>query len=329
MNNLVISKTQEIDNNNINIEQLLKDFYESIDVEDITIKTYRKGINNFIKWLKTNDIHTIDKKIMLSYKQYLTNTYKDTTATTYLSGVRNLFNFLEELGIPNAMRNIKGVKITREFRKQPLTKEQVLKIKNDRSNNLITLQDYRDFVMFNLLLHNGLRTIELNRANKEDIKNVGGQYILNIQGKGKKDKTQVAILTDSVLIPLLEYLEMRGEDNYPALFISLSSNCYGKRLSTKTISKRIKTILVNNGYKSKELTAHSLRHTSLTFALKGGASLQETKELARHSDINTTLIYSHNIDRIENAPERYIEKYLKSDNTDRKEKENGKDNNNM
>lgn len=329
MNNLIISQTQHIDNTNVNINQLLKEFYESIDVDDITIKTYKKGINNFMKWLNNNDIHTIDKKVMLSYKQYLIDTYKDTTATTYLSGVRNLFNFLEELGIPNVMRNVKGVKITREFRKQPLTKEQVLKIKKDRSNNLITLQDYRDFVMFNLLLHNGLRTIELNRADVEDITNVGGQYILKIQGKGKKGKTQVAVLTDSVLIPLLEYLEMRGEDKHPALFISLSSNCYGKRLSTKTISKRIKTILVNNGYKSKDLTAHSLRHTSLTFALKGGATLQETKELARHSDINTTLIYSHNIDRVENAPERYIESYLKSDDTDRKDKENGKDNNNM
>ncbi len=329
MDNLIIRQTQHIDNTNINIDQLLKEFYESIDVDEITIKTYRKGINNFIKWLRNNDIRTIDKKVMLLYKQYLIDTYKDTTATTYLSGVRNLFNFLEELGIPNVMRNIKGIKITREFRKQPLTKEQVLKIKSDRINNLISLQDYRDFVMFNLLLHNGLRTIELNRADIDDIKNIGGQYILKIQGKGKKDKTQNAVLTDSVLIPLLAYLDMRGKDTHPALFISLSSNCYGRRLSTKSISKRIKTMLVNNGYISKDLTAHSLRHTSLTFALKGGATLQETKELARHSDINTTLIYSHNIDRIENAPERYIEEYLKTDKIDRKDKDNGKDNINM
>ncbi len=328
MNNLAITTTGQLDNTNIDINQLLKEFYESIDVDAITIKTYKKGINNFIKWLKDNDIQAIDKKVMLAYKQYLIDTYKDTTATTYLSGVRNLFNFLEELGIPNVMRNIKGIKIIREFRKQPLTKEQVLKIKNDRVNNLITLQDYRDYVMFNLLLYNGLRTIELNRANKDDIKNVGGQYVLKVQGKGKKSKTQVAVLTDSVLIPLFQYLDMRGEDTHAPLFISLSSNCYGKRLSTNTISQRIKTMLVDNGYKSKELTAHSLRHTSLTFALKGGASLQEAKELARHSDINTTLIYSHNIDRVENAPERYIENYLKSDSK-RKEVDNGENNNNM
>lgn len=327
MSNLIISKTQHIDNTNIDIDQLLDRFYKSIDVKDETIKTYKKGITNFLKWVNQEDIHTIDKEVMLSYKRYAIETYKDTTATTYLSGVRNLFNFLEELGIPNVMRNIKGAKISREFRKQALTKEQVLKIKKNTQNQLATLQDYRDYAMFNLLLHNGLRTIELNRANVEDIKSIDGQFVLKVQGKGKTDKTDVAVLTDSALIPILDYLTIRGKDKHAPLFISLASNGYGERLSTKSISKRIKKMLVDNGYNSKDLTAHSLRHTATTFVLKGGGDLQEAKEFARHSDINTTLIYSHNINRLENAPERYIENYLKE--IDRKDIENGKDNNDM
>ena len=262
---------------------------------------------------------------MLSYKDYLKKTYKPTTATTYLSGVRNLFNFLEELGIPNLMRNVKGIKLNREFRKQPLTREQVLKIDKDKANNLMTLQDFRDYAIFNLLVRNGLRTIELTRANKEDLQVVGGKRILKIRGKGQSDKTQTAVLEDGALIPLLRYLDMRGNDDYDPLFIGLSNRQYGSRLTTKSISRIVKGMLIHNGYVSSDLTAHSLRHTALTFALKGGASLQETKELGRHSDINTTLIYSHNIDRIENAPEQYIEKYLKGNEVI----DNGKDNNNM
>ena len=115
MSNLIISKTQHIDNTNIDIDQLLDRFYKSIDVKDETIKTYKKGITNFLKWVNQEDIHTIDKEVMLSYKRYAIETYKDTTATTYLSGVRNLFNFLEELGIPNVMRNIKGAKISTRY----------------------------------------------------------------------------------------------------------------------------------------------------------------------------------------------------------------------
>lgn len=330
MNNLVIANPLKLDNNNIDIDSMLIEFYESIDVNKETIKTYKKGINNFLSWIRTNSITYIDKKVLLRYKEYLLETYRDTTANTYLSGVRNLFDFLEEFGIPNLMRNIKGIKIDKGFRKQPLTKEQVLKIRKDRSSNLETLQDYRDYAIFNLLLFNGLREIELYRANIEDITQMNGKYVLKIQGKGKTDKGQVAILTDSVLIPLLAYLDKRGQDEYKPLFIGLASNKYGTRLTTKSIGRIIKRMLVNNGYISRELTTHSLRHTALTSALKGGATLQETKELGRHSDINTTLIYSHNIDRVENAPEYYVERYLMGVNKDEKGNiENGKDNNNM
>lgn len=52
-------------------------------------------------------------------------------------------------------------------------------------------------------------------------------------------------------------------------------------------------------------------HTSITLALLGGASLQQAQQLARHSNINTTLIYSHAVDRVENAAERHISDMLR------------------
>ena len=64
------------------------------------------------------------------------------------------------------------------------------------------------------------------------------------------------------------------------------------------------------GVKSDRLTAHSLRHTAITFSLLGGASVQEAMHLARHKSIETTLRYAHNIDRIKNAPERRIDSYI-------------------
>ena len=316
MSNLIIQGTSQIDVRELNIERLLQEFYASLDVSKQTIKTYRKGINNFIRWVRDNDIHTLDKKVMLRYKEYLIDTYEDTTASTYLSGVRNLFNFLEELGIPNIMRNIKGIPISKEFRKQPLSKQQAIKVKLGKEVKLITLKDYRDYAIYCLLLYNGLREIELHRANKTDIKRQGDKIIMRIQGKGKKGKTQIIVLTDSVLIPLLAYLDKRGKDKHDALFIGLASNQYGTRLTTDSIGRIIKKMFVENGYISRDLTAHSLRHTAITNVLKGGGDLQKAKVFARHSDINTTLIYSHNLDRIKDAPEYYVEKYLNSEDSE-------------
>ena len=60
------------------------------------------------------------------------------------------------------------------------------------------------------------------------------------------------------------------------------------------------------------LTAYSLRHTAITLSLIGGATAQEARVMARHADINTTLIYAHNINRIKQAPEKKIDELLES-----------------
>ena len=310
-NEIVICKPQLLSDYSITQEQL-QNFYNNIDVQEETIKTYKKGINNFIQWLTDNNTHQVKHQTIVDYKKYLIATFDNTTANTYLSGVRNLFSFFEEYGIPNPTRNIKSVKISKDFRKLPLTKEQANKIKEYKEQQLNSLKDMRDYAIYCLLVYNGLREVELMRANKDDIVYIGGKYVLKVQGKGKLDKTQNAVLTDSVLIPLLAYLDMRGEDEFESLFIGLASNKYGTRLTTRSIRRIISGLLIANGYKSKYLTPHSLRHTACTFALLGGADLQETQELARHSDINTTEIYAHNIQRIDNPPEYYVEKYMNS-----------------
>lgn len=61
------------------------------------------------------------------------------------------------------------------------------------------------------------------------------------------------------------------------------------------------------GYDSNRLTAHSCRHTAATLNLLAGASIQETQQLLRHSNINTTMIYLHNLERIKNNSEQRID----------------------
>ena len=81
-------------------------------------------------------------------------------------------------------------------------------------------------------------------------------------------------------------------------------------MTTRSISRLIKNALLKADINDKRLTAHSLRHTAITNALKGGANLQEVKTMARHANINTTLIYSHNLERMANPAERFIDKYM-------------------
>ena len=61
--------------------------------------------------------------------------------------------------------------------------------------------------------------------------------------------------------------------------------------------------MIQAGYISERWTAHSLRHTAVTIALRAGNALDDVKAFARHNSVNTTLIYAHNVNRLKSACE--------------------------
>jgi integrase/recombinase XerC/integrase/recombinase XerD len=91
------------------------------------------------------------------------------------------------------------------------------------------------------------------------------------------------------------------------LFTSISDRNQGEALTTRSISRIVKQIFRGVGLDSRRLTAHSLRHTAITLSIKGGASLQQAQAMARHTDPKTTMIYFHNLNRLQAGAERFIQ----------------------
>ena len=224
--------------------------------------------------------------------------------------MRKFFEWLESIkAYPNIAKGIKGPKRKRGFRKDSLTVEQVRAFL--KSINRSTLSGMRDYAMLNLMIRTGLRTIEIARATREDITHQSGAAVLLIHGKGRDSKDDLVLLTESTLAPIREYLKARGKvrDEDP-VFASHSTKNHGETLTTRSISRIVKDRLRDMGWDDSRLTAHSLRHTAITLSLLAGATPQEARAMARHSDINTTLIYAHNINRIKQAPELKIDEFL-------------------
>ena len=231
------------------------------------------------------------------------------TMSNYLVVVRRFFEWAEGMKLyPNIAKGVKGAKHPKGFKKDPLTVDQAKALLSsiDRS----TLLGKRNFALINLLLKTGLRTIEAVRADVGDIRQQSGEAILWIHGKGRDAKDEFVLLTEKTLKPINEYLAERDRGEAAPLFASLSDMNYGQRLTTRSVSRIVKGYLRRIGLNSDRLTAHSLRHTAITLALKGGATIQEAQALGRHANINTTLIYAHNIDRLTQAPERKIDAVL-------------------
>jgi len=289
----------------------LDQFFLSLDVKDSTKKAYRKSLKRFIEWITEKGMVTPTREDILAYKSHLrAQGLSSLTLSSYIVAVRRFFEWAEGMKLyPNIAKGIKGAKRAKGFRKDSLTVAQVKKLLSniDRSSS----QGKRDYAMLNLITRTGLRTIEVIMANTGDIRQKGGEAVLWIQGKGRDAKDDFVLLTEETLNPIREYLQTRGKtkDTEP-LFSSLSDRNKGKRLTTRSIRRVVKKYLRDIGLDSERLTAHSLRHTAITLSLLGGATIQEAKVLGRHADINTTLIYAHNIDRIAQAPERKVDAIL-------------------
>jgi integrase/recombinase XerC/integrase/recombinase XerD len=289
---------------------IVQEYIDTLDVKPKSRDTYQKALKQFMLYMDSSNISQPTRSDILAYKAYLMENYKACTVSSYMTAVKGLFAYLEaEKIFPNIANGIKGAKHQQGFRKDALTIDQARRLLN--SIDTSTIEGKRNYALINLLLNTGLRTIEAERACIGDIRQEGGEALLYIQGKGRDSKDAFVVLTDSTLYPIQKYLKARSIiDPKAALFASHSDRNDGNRITTRTISWIVKEALKAIGIDSERITAHSLRHTAVTFSLLAGATIQEAQAMARHANVNTTLIYAHNIDRIAKAPERRIEKML-------------------
>lgn len=285
-----------------------EDFLRSLDVSERSRATYTRSLKQFIGWLADTGRNTLQlqREDILAYKEYLQSSKSAYTVTLYLTSVRKLYQWLESQRMyPDITRGIKGAKKPKGFRKDTLSQNQLREVLD--SMELKSLEELRDYAIFNLMARTGLRDIEVSRALTGDIRMETGQPVLWIQGKGRDSKDDFVILTPEALKPIKAYLKARGRvKKDEPLFCSHSDRNRGEALTTRSVSRIIKQALRGVGLDDSRLTAHSLRHTAISLSIQGGASLQQAQAMARHSDSKTTLVYFHNLERISLGAEKCI-----------------------
>ncbi len=286
---------------------LLNDFFTFLDVSAKTTATYQRALKQVFKYFSEHGISNPSHDDILSFKKSLEMAgRKAATIALYLAACRRFFMWCEQRNIyANIAQGIKAPKQDKGHKRDFFGAGQLKEILQGMNKD--SLQGKRDFAIMALMSVCGLRTIEVSRANFEDIRTLGDCTVLYVQGKGRKDRTEFVKLPTSVLSAINDYLSARGEvaDNAP-LFAGIGNRNREGRLTTITISRIAKTAMRNAGYNSRRLSAHSLRHSSVTIALLNGVSLSEVQAFARHANIQTTQIYSHAVDRIRSMCENTI-----------------------
>lgn len=291
-------------------EEVFNSWTSFIDASPRTVETYSKAIKQFFRYLQGKGIKKPQREDIVAYREYLSKDHKPTTVQSYLAAVKLFFQWTEQEKIyPNIAQRVKGAKLDTEHKKDYLTKKQVSKLLKaiDRS----TLKGKRDYAMLSLMVTTGLRTVSIINANVEDIRSAGDATALYYKGKGHQEKATYVKLAEPVEEAIRDYLKARGRaDGKEPLFTSTAHRNNGGRMTTRSISRVAKESLIDIGLDSDRLTAHSFRHTAATLNLLNGGTVEETQQLLDHKNINTTLIYSHALERAKNNSEKRIAKAI-------------------
>lgn len=289
-------------------EQLVDIFLNRKDLKPTSVKSYISSFNQFRLYLKSRGISMVTEQEIKEFKDHLINNNLSVfSIISHLSALKSLFSFLATRDLyPDIAKEIKVPKKPKGFMRDALTKKQAQTLLASITND--DLVSRRDFALLNILLRCGLRSIEIIRADVGDVRQSDGVPVLWVHGKGRDCKDEFVVLTDEAYSAICNYIAVRGKigANTP-LFPSHSNRNNDERLTTRSIRRIVKARLKAIGIYSDRLTCHSLRHTFATLALANNAPLLAVQKAMRHTNINTTTIYTHMVDRLKNGAEHYID----------------------
>ncbi|WP_144865481.1 tyrosine-type recombinase/integrase [Hyella patelloides] len=305
----------------VSIDYLLEVFAEFLDIDvsagdaaSDTLKTYRRQLQQFLQWCDKHQIHPADaiKDDVKRYRRWMIKTkqYKPATIALKLAVVRRFYQAAVEKGLLG-INPAAGVKPPREKR-DPADK--ITYLETEEVNQLLqvipedgSIKCARDRAIIAIMALEGTRTIELHRADISSLVRQGKNLGIRVEGKRS---IRVVPLTPEIAKVLVFYLKLReatGEKLRPhrPLFIAVGNRAGGKRISRRGIRLIVDKYLNKADLKhnpGRTISAHSLRHTAGTLALRSGAELRQVQDLLGHSDPRTTCIYAHVGDRWENNP---------------------------
>ena len=278
--------------------QLYTQWIKYIDCTPKTAETYTRAIRQFARYMEANNISRPTTDDIIAYREALKADHKPATVQAYIMSVKIFFKYLEAMGIyPNIADRVKGVKISKNHRKDALTPGQIRQTLGQFDTT--TIKGMRDKAIITLMATTGLRCMEVAGADTEDLRNVGGYTVLFIKGKGHDAKDAFVKVPEKTEEAIREYLKARGTKD-TALFTSTANRNTAERMTVRSISRICKEAFREVGIDSDRLTAHSLRHSAATLNLRNGGTLESTQQLLRHSNIGTTMIYIDEMKQIDN-----------------------------
>lgn len=231
--------------------------------------------------------------MLLDYRTHMVGAkLSSSTINRRLSAIRSAVKLARTLGYTSWTPEISGLKAEayRDTRGPGISgTREMLEIALTHSHPAIAL---RDVALIRLMFDLALRRKECVGLDLDDV-DLAGRRIWII-GKGKTEK-EARTLPEKTAAALAKWIDARGPHanaDCQALFISLSGNSCGKRLSGRGVHWIVAGVGEDAGIKTRP---HGLRHASITAALDANnGDVRAAQQHARHANPQTTMRYDDN-----------------------------------
>lgn len=264
-----------------------------------TVAAYSKDLEQFDLFLRENKLAgasesapseptLISREDLQRFLFYLHNRFASASVSRKLATLRKFFTYLKREGRieKNPARMIHTPKRSQKLPENLSVDEVFALLETTPENDKTAL---RDRALFELLYTTGARVSELSDA---DLGSLDPDLsIIRLLGKGNKQR--IVPIGTKARDALKAYFSLRRKnggdlDSNRPLFL----NTKGRRLSRQSIYK-----IVNKASRRallyKDVSPHGLRHSFATHMLQGGAGIREIQSLLGHSNLNTTVHYTH------------------------------------
>jgi len=269
-----------------------------------TRRTYRQAIEDFFSRTGLS-LSEVTREDVIRYRNALMSEYSPSTVALRLSVLSQVFEEAKMRGMveKNPLERLRRPKVSQESTTEGLTEKEAAAILSvcDRS----TVKEARDYALLKLMLYTALRRSEICALRWGDIHQERGHRVVWVKGKGgklRKVKLQVPVLR-----AIEEYFDKSGREKREEAPLFVATQHYRGEvpLSANTVAQIARARARKAGI-VKRITPHSLRHTAITLALDGGASVRQVQQLAGHADPKTTMRYDRNRENLDDHGSDYI-----------------------
>jgi len=151
---------------------------------------------------------------------------------------------------------------------------------------------HRDYLMMRVMLMAGLRAEEVTTLRPEHVDLQTGKTNV-VEGKGAKDRN--VWLSDGVLSELREWATRRVNAVGECSLLFPTQN--GTAVATSHLRRSVTRYASDAEIRgAARVSPHTLRHTFATRLYKQTGDIRLTQKALGHSDVSTTMMYTHIVD---------------------------------